>query len=136
MKPNTAIAGVAIMLAVCSVQAAPPEAAPTATEAVGSSGMRVYIDPATGKFTDRPVTEAQRRAAAEGILSGPLAPMVETRHPDGSVQLDLNGHFEMASVAAIGPDGKLVRVCNDIQHAAQGVHFHPTAAAPQRREEQ
>jgi hypothetical protein len=135
MKTSRMIACAALLTAALVAQASPADEKPTKSSAGTSVGMRVYIDPATGKFTDRPVTEEQRRAAAEGIETGPLAPMVETRHPDGTVQVDLNGHFELASKAVIGPDGKLMRVCDDAAHGALGEHAHPVAAAPQRREE-
>lgn len=135
MIANRTLSLAVLLAAGMAAQAAPPQDAPTGQPADTSAGMRVYIDPETGRFTDKPVTEAQRRAAAEGIATGPLAPMVETRHPDGSVQVDLHGHFEMASMAVIGPDGGLMRVCNDAAHAAMGAHAHPRQAAPTKRDE-
>ncbi|MFN7550225.1 MAG: post-PEP-CTERM-1 domain-containing protein [Pseudomonadota bacterium] len=136
MTTNRTMAFAALLAAALAAQAATAgEAAKApAPAAQATAGIRVYIDPATGKFSEKPVTDEQRRAAEAGIDSGPLAPMVETRHPDGTVQVDLNGHFEMANMAVVGPDGKLMRVCDDAAHAAKGKHFHPVAAAAQREE--
>lgn len=136
MTKTTTMAWAALFAAALAGQ---PATAGDATKepapaAQATAGMRVYIDPATGKFSDKPVTEEQRRAAEAGVVSGPLAPMVETRHPDGTVQVDLNGHFEMANMAIVGADGKLMRVCDDAAHAAKGRHFHPVATAARREE--
>jgi len=136
MTTNRTMAFAALLAAASAAQAATAEDAAKAPAPAeqATAGIRVYIDPATGKFSEKPVTDEQRRAAEAGIVSGPLAPMVETRHPDGTVQVDLNGHFEMANMAVVGPDGKLMRVCDDAAHAAKGKHFHPVATAAQREE--
>jgi hypothetical protein len=121
--------------AVATAQANAPAGA-TVTVVPGpapqGAAVRAYIDPETGLLVDRPVTEEQRRAEAEGLTSGPGAPVIEMRMPDGSVMAILNGNFEMASTAVVAPDGRLQTVCDDAAHAGQPRHVHLKPRAPAR----
>lgn len=109
-------------------------AATTSTSTVGASGMRVYLDPETGTLVDRPVTAEQKAAAssdAQELFNQDSSDLQEVRHPDGSVSMDLQGRFEMASSAYRMENGSVGYTCTDVEHAAQGDHTH-TAAAPAR----
>lgn len=100
-----------------------------------ASAVRAYIDPENGRLVDRPVTEEQRRAEAEGLTSGPGAPIIQMRMPDGSTMAILNGNFEMANTAFRGPDGQLHTVCDDVAHAGQPRHVHLKQQPAPAREE-
>jgi hypothetical protein len=62
------------------------------------------------------------------------APMVETRYADGTVRMDLNSNFQMTSRAEMGPDGKLMMVCDEAGHADHARHLD-VAAAPRPNEQ-
>jgi len=78
--------------------------------------MIVAIDAETGLPT-RP-SAAQRRTlalamSAEGtdLLAPSDAPLLIERLPGGGEIMSLNGHFQMYSIARIGPDGRVVTDC-------------------------
>lgn len=96
--------------------------------------MRVYLDPETGTLVDRPVTAEQKAAAssdAQDLFNQDSSDLQEVRHPDGSVSMDLQGRFEMASSAYRMEDGSIGYTCTGVEHAAEGKHTD-VAAAPAR----
>ena len=86
--------------------------AKTAAPAVARGGMVVAYDPETGRL-GRPTIEQllelnlQERNAVSRSLDG----LLQVRHPDGSVSVDLRGRFQELAVARIGADGKPVLRC-------------------------
>jgi hypothetical protein len=83
----------------------------TAGESPSAPGMRAYVDPATGKLTDRPPPGAAALPAASHSGVG----LAETPAPGGGVMVHLQGRFQSPLVATVGPDGQ-VRV----EHAPDG----------------
>jgi hypothetical protein len=103
----------------------PGEASPTAAKqatppAAASQGVRVFIDPVTGKIREPEPEEiqqltpaapasaqrtaaqaAERRAAAQAPLSG----------PDGAVGMKLDDSYMVYSVATRNPDGTISFEC-------------------------
>jgi hypothetical protein len=62
------------------------------------------------------------------------APELETRYADGTVRMDLNGDFQVTMQAVMGPDGKLMLVCDEAGHADPARHAD-AAAAPRPNEQ-
>lgn len=113
----------------------PPQANAQAEETTqAASAMRVYIDPETGAFTDKPVTEEQRQAAAADAASFREDDdnVRVVHHADGSTTAYLDGRFEQSTVASTDANGKLESYCADADHAQQGEHRHPDAAEAER----
>lgn len=132
MKPVFPPLAAALLLATGVAFAAPAEQTTDVSSsevAATDAGMRVYIDPETGRLSPVPITIEQQRFAESSKSVAPMAPMVERRLADGTVLLDLNGNYEMASTVAVGADGKLVSACVDAAHAADPAHVHVPAAA-------
>jgi len=141
MKRSILSLGVTCALLVSPLQAAedqtsvpastePGATVPTSTEPTAfSAGMRVYIDPATGRLSPVPVTDEQRRLAERPLEEAESRPMTEFRLADGTVGLNLNGNFEMASQLVVGSDGKRYRLCTDVAHLEDAAHIHPADAA-------
>jgi hypothetical protein len=80
------------------------------------SGFKVYIDPKTGKFLERP-KEAPVTHEEEGINSLETQqveePAVEMPAPGGGVMLERPGGFLHESTATIDTNGKLVINCSE-----------------------
>jgi hypothetical protein len=77
-------------------------------------GMIIAIDPETG--TPIKPSADQRRALTMDLestdaLAPTDAPMLMESLPGGGVAVTLNGHFQMYSIARIGPDGRVVTDC-------------------------
>ena len=116
------------LIAVASIVAAPavacdhpqadkPEATATATEAqvpVGAGGMMVFIDPETGRVTNKPT--AEQRAAMQTKMAGLFNQSDEGTYdeilPNGAVLRDLHGRLMDATVVRIAPDGSLHQECS------------------------
>jgi hypothetical protein len=83
--------------------------APAAAEPVdgpsAQSGMRAYVDPRTGALQNTPPPGTAMPAPPAFSRSG--AGLVESRRPDGSVMIDLQGRFRSPLVATVTPDGTL-----------------------------
>lgn len=106
--------------------AAAEEPAPSSPEPVVEAGMKVAIDPATGKL--RPATAAESAAlealAAERARQLP-APLTATvvqpvEWPDGTVTVDVEGLFMNFSVVRLGEHG-LEAACVD---GAEATHSY------------
>lgn len=116
------------MIAVASIVATPAvafdqppadkaEAVATATEAqvpVGAGGMMVFIDPETGRVTNKPT--AEQRAALQTKMAGLFNQSDEGTYdeilPNGAVLRDLQGRLMNATVVRIAPDGSLHQECS------------------------
>jgi hypothetical protein len=94
-------------------------ATPASPEPVVSSGVRVYIDPETGRRTTTP-TEAQRRAsAAQDALNRNLEGhdgFTEETLPSGAVMLRTHGRHQSVVIAKPGSDGRARIECTDPLH--------------------
>ncbi len=96
------------------------------------AGVRVYVDPATGRRINHPTAEQRAAAAAtdrdnpafntssDGLVSKPL--------PGGGVLVHLDGRFRSSVSVHRNADGSLVQTCSDPMHESLGAgHAH---AAP------
>jgi hypothetical protein len=105
----------------CGEAHAPAEAGltPAGAAAAAGGGLRIQIDPQTGRFTEPPpgtvppagppAAEAARSTSGVGLVEVP------SPTPGGGVKVDLQGRFQSPLVGTVGPDGK-VRI----------EHLHPT----------
>jgi hypothetical protein len=98
--------------------AAATSAGPTyVTRRIG--GQDIQIDTQTGQI--KPLTAQEAQKLAEG-----LAPMVDrssdgltaVRQGDGSVSMDLQGHFQSVAVARVTTEGMVEQSCVDNPEAA------------------
>jgi hypothetical protein len=90
--------------------ATPSSAPPGATStAAGKAGLRVSVDPATGKIR-RATTEERRRIAATARDRSGRTYEVRTR-PDGTRIVKLDETFRMSVVARTHPDGTVSYHC-------------------------
>ena len=97
---------------------------------VAQSGVRVYIDPQTGRRTANPTAEQRRAAAAQDALNadfGNDATFETETLPSGAVILHTRGKNQSVVIAKPGADGRAVIECNDATHQSLGQHEH---AAP------
>jgi len=81
---------------------------------VTDSGMRVYIDPATGRI--KQPTAAEVRALDEAIASLPMREMKSvqaTQYSDGTVSIANPGDLMSYAMARINPDGSVSQACID-----------------------
>jgi hypothetical protein len=77
----------------------PPAAAAT------SSGMRVHVDPRTGRFVPEPVVPEAHPLPAR------VPTLAEVPAPGGGMMVPLNGHFMSNLVATVNPDGSIRMDC-------------------------
>ncbi|HEV7668760.1 MAG TPA: hypothetical protein VGS22_09565 [Thermoanaerobaculia bacterium] len=76
-------------------------------------GMWIFLDPATGRITDRPSPEqvAAIRAQVSKLVIESTVGLVGKTHPDGSKSLSLQGRFMNVSVITISPSGEQKMTC-------------------------
>jgi hypothetical protein len=83
-------------------------------------GMKIYIDPKTGNFSDpssqQLPTEAQKSLDASRESSPPELRQAPSPRPGGGVMIDLRGRFHSPLTATRKPDGKL-----SIEHRSPAV---------------
>jgi len=107
--------------------AVPRGTAPTAPTVFGpgEAAMRATIDPETGVLGvasgSDPVLDAELQEALRRDDKG----LQRVVHPDGSVSIHLQGRFQNAAVATLGPDGAVV-ICSE---TADGLHAPAPAPA-------
>jgi hypothetical protein len=79
----------------------------------GAAGYVVYLDPATGKFTDSPQNAAPLMIDEElrNALSTSSEGLVEVTTPGGAVFVDLQGRFQSAMIASVDSNGELRASC-------------------------
>jgi len=128
---------VVAMLAFWAVAAMRQSSAPTTpsnhtstTQAPGSAGMIVALDPETGTFgmpTPEQARELEEQMKASLSHSDEGLEFID--HPDGSTSVDLQGRFQNMSIAHIGPDGRVHTTCVDDHDAARKALDPATAPA-------
>jgi hypothetical protein len=83
------------------------------------AGQNVQVDPETGQI--KPLTPQEAKQLADGLkvmLNRSSKGLVQKRHPDGSVAMDLEGRFQNVAVARINEDGSVTQSCIDNPQAA------------------
>jgi len=98
-----------------------------------SSGLRAYVDPATGKLvrpsvTDAPGAVPPAAAAARIAAEDASRDVAIERLANGTEMSRLDERFQEFEVARIGPDGKLVRTC--VQGPARAAAAQQAKPAP------
>jgi hypothetical protein len=81
---------------------------------IDAAGQTVAVDGQTGQA--RPLTPEEARRLAEGIkelVNQSSEGLVQVRHADGSVSIDLQGRFQNVAVAKINADGTISQSCVD-----------------------
>ena len=127
----TAVVVVGAAITVLSKQLAnnkPPISVSTKTAAANTgkkyvtvkvAGRDVQVDPQTGQI--KPLTPAEAQQLADGLktmLNKSTEGLVQEKHPDGSVSIDLQGRFQNVAVARVNADGTLEQSCVDEPLAA------------------
>jgi hypothetical protein len=103
--------------------------APNPAMAPARAGLVIAWDPESHTYTmptpDRslPLTAAERNA-----ISRSFAGLVQVRHPDGSVSVDLLGRFQEFAVVRMGPDGKPLYRCLDDSGSVRRALCEPVPA--------
>ncbi|HEV7893086.1 MAG TPA: hypothetical protein VGP08_20895 [Pyrinomonadaceae bacterium] len=100
-----------------------------------AAGQPVVLDRQTGE--SRPLTRQEAETLAQGIreLVNPTTDgLVQVRHANGMVSMDLQGHFQNVSLAKKEADGTVTQSCvNDLESAADFFEIDPAlvgVAAP------
>jgi hypothetical protein len=93
LRPNVALIAAAALCAACAN--APRDAAVPAAPGDGHSGMKAYIDPETGEFTDR-APEGTQPPEDPG-LAAEADPLEERDAPGGGKMVDLEGRYRAQS---------------------------------------
>ena len=97
-----------------------PARTPVNQVQIGAAGLRVYVDPATGRI--RQPTEAEKQA-----LEKAMAPLfgnklkknlTATQFSDGTVSISLAGQFLNVTLVTTNADGTLQAACVDSLDAA------------------
>lgn len=83
----------------------------TEQKATGGAGMIVSIDPERGSINENPQISREMAEALSRMVNTSSEGLEEQRLPDGTVIVDLQGRFQSAVVATIGPDGKVHTNC-------------------------
>jgi hypothetical protein len=101
-----------------ALKAAPP-AANKSYVTVKVAGQNVQIDGQTGQMVSLSPEEAQKLAAGlKQEINQTTDGLVQKQEADGSVTMDLNGHFQDVVVARKNEDGTLSNACVDNPKAA------------------
>ncbi len=83
------------------------------------AGQDVQVDGQTGQIQELTPEEAQKMAAAlKQMVNQSTEDLKEVHHPDGSVSVDLDGHFQNVTVARVNKDGSVTQSCVDNPKAA------------------
>lgn len=83
------------------------------------AGQNVQIDSQTGQMKPLSPEEAQKLAAGlKQEINQTTDGLVQVQHADGSVSMDLNGHFQNVTVARRNDDGTISEACIDNPQAA------------------
>ena len=92
-----------------------------------AAGQPVVLDRQTGQ--SRPLTPEEAVTLAEGIkqlVNPSMEGLVQVRHANGGVSMDLQGHFQNVSVAKREDDGSISQSCvNDLESAAEFFEIDP-----------
>jgi len=102
-----------------AVAAQPAAAANKTYVTVKVAGQNVQVDSQTGQIKELTPQEAQKLAAGlKQEINQSTEGLVQTQQPDGSVTLDLDGHFQDVMVARKSDDGTVDAACVDNPKAA------------------
>ncbi|MFS8084243.1 MAG: post-PEP-CTERM-1 domain-containing protein [Acidobacteriota bacterium] len=83
------------------------------------AGQDVQINGQTGDIQPLTPEEAEKLAAGlKPMLNQSTEGLAEEQRPDGSVSLDLKGHFQSVTVARVNKDGTTSQSCVDNPQAA------------------
>ena len=83
------------------------------------AGRDVQVDSQTGQIKPLTPQEAQQLAEGlKGMLNQSTEGLVQVKHADGHVSMDLDGRFQNVTVARINEDGSLSQSCVDNPQAA------------------
>jgi hypothetical protein len=83
------------------------------------AGHDVEVDSQTGQIKPLTPQEAQQLAEGlKGMLNQSTEGLVEVKHADGSVSMDLDGHFQNVMLARTNEDGSVTTSCVDNPQAA------------------
>jgi hypothetical protein len=105
---------------------------------VPASGLRAYIDPATGRLIRPSVDDTRPAESRAGVAVAPddrpAADVPVQKLANGADMATLDERYHEFDVARIGADGKLVRECVQGPAAAAAAQKGPVKAAPAKRE--
>jgi hypothetical protein len=83
------------------------------------AGQDVQVDPQTGQMKELTPEEAQKMAAGlKQMVNQSSDGLVQVKHPDGSISMDLDGRFQNVTVARVNKDGSITQGCVDNPEAA------------------
>jgi hypothetical protein len=108
-----------------TIQAANREAQKAAASGTRTFVMRrvgnqdIHVDTQTGEI--KPLTPQEAQKLANGLapmLDDSADGLVQVKHADGSVSMDLQGRFQNVTVARINADGTMEQACVDNARAA------------------
>ena len=108
------------LLTMTAAQAAAQQAKAKSSAPAAQSGVKIYIDPATGEWSQTPVTAEQQHAAAQAAPADDPSKVTQMMHADGSIEYRMNGQGMSAVTATRGADGKLHIQCSE--HGLEHMH--------------
>jgi len=112
--------------AAATVVAAPPSEAEDDFVTVEVGGKKLRVNAKT--LQQGPLTQEQSRQIADALEGNKSTEgLVETRHADGTIEVDLRGRFQSVIVAKRNDDGSVTNSCVDTPEAAKS--FLKTDAA-------
>jgi hypothetical protein len=83
------------------------------------AGQDVQVDPQTGQMKELTPEEAQKMAAGlKQMVNQSSDGLVQVKHADGSVSMDLEDRFQNVTVARVNKDGSVTQACVDNPEAA------------------
>jgi len=81
-------------------------------EVAASSGQRVFIDPDTKRIREATPEEARKMSEeTRALFTQSTENLRPVRHANGMLSVDLQGGFQNAVIAQVGPDGKVTQTC-------------------------
>jgi hypothetical protein len=83
------------------------------------AGQDIQVDTQTGEI--KPLTPQEAQQLANGLapmLDNSTDGLVQVRHADGSVSMDLQGRFQNVTVVKVNTDGTIEQGCVDNPRAA------------------
>lgn len=99
---------------------------------VGSSALRVHLDPETGTLLPgAPPSSEFKAPELELMLSRSTDGLVEEKLANGAVRVNLQGRFQSASVAHIDENGQVHTRCSELLHEAEAHLQGCTHSTPQ-----
>lgn len=129
------LACVATVLAKYNSKGVTPVAAAPATPAdnfvtVEVGGKKIRVNAQT--LQQGPLTQEQSQQIADALKGNKSTEgLVEVRHEDGTVEVDLQGHFQNVMMAKRNEDGSVSNACVDTPEAANSfLKSDANAAAP------